>query len=159
MNYEHTHKVVARYANGKILKGYTFNFSPNRTRFHLFRTVTADRGTLILMKDLKAVFFVRDFAGDPDHSEPTAFDGAPRPAAHKVRVEFFDGELLCGYTTMADLHELGFFFVPVDPESNNVRVFAALAAVSSVRLDSNLVWSNSPSTVAQGLRFSLPDSL
>ena len=155
MNDQHAHKVVVRYANGRTLKGYTFNFSPNRTQFHLFSSVTADRGELILLKDLKAVFFVRDFAGDPEHTERTAIDSVPRPAVHAVRVEFLDGEVLCGYTTIVDLPELGFFFIPVDPESNNVRVFAAVASVRSIMVDSNLVWSHSARTAAEGPRFSV----
>ena len=63
-------KVVVRYANGRVLKGYTQDFYPNKDRFHLFPTDQPGAlGVEVLVKDLKALFLVRDFAGDPHYVE------------------------------------------------------------------------------------------
>lgn len=58
-------KIVVRYANGKILKGYSQDFSPTSPHFHVRRNEVAgsDPGQQVLLRDLKAVFFVRNFQG------------------------------------------------------------------------------------------------
>lgn len=63
-------KVVVRIADGRILKGFTQDFFPNRDRFHLHPAEgTQGKKTEIFLGDLKAVFFVRDFAGNPQYDE------------------------------------------------------------------------------------------
>ena len=57
-------KVVVRYLDGRVLKGMTEDFFPNRPLFHL-RPLDSQGTVDVRSRDLKAVFFVRDFAGDP----------------------------------------------------------------------------------------------
>jgi hypothetical protein len=131
-----TRNVVVRYADGKVVQGHTYNLDPRLPSFHLFLPdVVSGRGTEIWIKDLKAIFFVRSLTGDPGHVERKEADGAPPPGTRKVRVEFLDGEVLVGYTTLYDRRQLGFFFTPIDPTSNNVRVFAVFEAVKSLGFD------------------------
>jgi len=61
-------KIVARYLSGKMIKGFTQDFAPHKPSFHIFSQETSapNESVEILLKDLKAVFFVRDFAGRPD---------------------------------------------------------------------------------------------
>lgn len=126
-------KIVARYSDGKVLKGYIYDFEPNKPRFHL---VPADdpagEGMEVWLSDLKAVFFVRTFEGNAEYSESKEFDAAQRVPGRKVRVQFADGETLVGYTMGYDPSRPGFFFIPADPQSNNLRVFAILAATRRV---------------------------
>jgi len=127
-------KVVVRFADGRIVKGFTQDFHPNRDRFHL-RPVEDNPGKPIeiLIKDLKAVFFVKDFAGDSSYSErKNYFDGA-KPQGRKMEVTFRDGEALVGSNLGYDPKRLGFFLFPADPECNNLRTFAVAAAVKNVR--------------------------
>lgn len=85
------------------------------------------------MKDLKAVVFVRDFAGDDFFNEPKRLVEGKPPPGRKVEVTFADGQVLVGITTGYDPWRPGFFFIPPDPHSNTLRVFAVSAAVSDVR--------------------------
>ena len=64
-------KIVVRYQNGKILKGYTQNFFPNKPMFHVNLLGASGSGDLVEVRieDLKAVFFVRDFTGNAKHVE------------------------------------------------------------------------------------------
>jgi hypothetical protein len=55
-----------------------------------------------------------------------------------VEVEFKDEEVLFGTTTGFDLKRPGFFLFPVDPQSNNLKVFVVSAAVRSVLAVANL---------------------
>ena len=64
-------KVVVRYADGKVIKGYTQDFFPNKDRFHLQpqQKSSGQDTQQVLVKDLKAIFFVRDFGGNPAYDE------------------------------------------------------------------------------------------
>ena len=60
-------KIVARYLDNRILKGYSLNFDPKETVFALAACDAPpdDEPVLVRLEDLKAVFFVRDFDGNP----------------------------------------------------------------------------------------------
>ena len=128
-------KVVVRYANGRVLKGYTQDFFPNKDRFHIFPTDKPEaQGVEVLVKDLKALFLVRDFAGDPQYVERKRYLKGERPSGQKLEVTFLDGELVVGATLGYDRNRPGFFILPADPKSNNVRIFVVASAVKNVRL-------------------------
>ncbi len=60
-------KVVARYVRGSLVKGLTRDFFSNKSRFHVTpMDGAADKPIEVTINDLKAVFVVRDFTGDPD---------------------------------------------------------------------------------------------
>jgi hypothetical protein len=125
-------KVVARFRDGRVLKGYTQSFDPNRPEFRLQLLGSVDSAPpeTIAVADLKAVFFVRDFEGNREYNEAKAFD--KRPAGRIVEVTFFDGERLVGTTLTYDASRPGFFLFPADPRSNNERVFVVRGATTSV---------------------------
>src|SRR4030042_1388775 len=64
-------KIIARYVDGKIIKGYTFDFFPNKPYFHISPSIfeTPKEGNKVLLNELKAVFFVKDFEGNPSYNE------------------------------------------------------------------------------------------
>jgi hypothetical protein len=127
-------KVVARFVDGRIVKGITADFFQNKESFHL-RPASApetEKPIEISTKDLKALFFVRDFSGKPQHVEKKEFDpGQPTPG-RKIRVTFKDGESLVGTTTGYQPGRPGFFLVPADGNSNTERCFVIAAATRSV---------------------------
>jgi hypothetical protein len=125
-------KVVARYRDGHILKGHTQSFDPNRPDFRL-QVLGADPAAApetVLIADLKAVFFVRDFEGDKAYNEAKAFE--KRPAGRIVEVTFLDGERLVGTSLTLDSSRPGFFLFPADPHSNNERIWVVRASTTKV---------------------------
>ncbi len=131
-----SHKIVVRYTDGRIVKGHTTNFNPEAPTFHLIPADGQPSGqpVLVQVEKLKAVFFVRDFAGNPGRDDRRDFiDGQPQ-LGHKVEVEFEDGEVLRGFTPDYKHGMPGFFVFPADTESNTQKVFAVSRAVKSVRL-------------------------
>jgi hypothetical protein len=128
-------KVVVRYAEGKVIKGYTQDFFPNKDRFHLQpqERSTGQDTQQILLKDLKAIFFVKDFGGNPAYDERRQFGDGDKPQGRKMEILFKDGEKLVGSTLGYEPNRPGFFIQPVDGQSNNMRVFVVQAFVDKVR--------------------------
>ncbi len=127
-------KVVARYINGKRVKGFSQDFFPNKDRFHIYSSIKpSEEAGEVLIKDLKAVFFVQDFSGNYQYDERKSYMEGEKPSGRKIEVTFNDGEVLVGTTLGYDPSRPGFFLFPADPKSNNIRVFAVTTAVKKVR--------------------------
>jgi hypothetical protein len=127
-------KVVARYIDGRVIKGLSQDFFPNKDRFHVYSAdKTSSEAVEVWVKELKAVFFVRDFAGDAQYNERKAYIQGDKPSGRKIEVTFKDGEVLVGTTLGYDPSRPGFFLFPADPKSNNIRVFAVTLALKRVR--------------------------
>lgn len=127
-------KVVARFADGRVVRGMTADFFPGRESFHL-SVASAPAGTKpveIHIKDLKALFFVKDFAGDPQHVERKEFDPSQPAIGRRIKVVFRDGEVLIGTTTGYQPGRRGFFLVPADASSNIGRCYVVVAATQEV---------------------------
>jgi hypothetical protein len=129
-------RIVARFRDGRLLKGFTSDFLPTKDRFHLFpgESTTGARPTEVVVGELKALFFVKSFEGNADHEEPSDFPAEQRPMGRRIRVIFKDGEIMSGTTQGFDRSRPGFFVVPVDPGSNNERCFVVTAATEKVAL-------------------------
>ena len=125
-------KVVARYLDGRLVKGYTFDFGPTQSRFHIFAEPSASgTSTPVFARDLKALFFVRDFAGDPARQDGQKFPPRDVAGGH-VEVRFHDGEVIVGTVDGPTADAPGFFLVPADPGSNNLRVYVVAAATRAI---------------------------
>jgi hypothetical protein len=127
-------KMVLRFANGAVIKGSTQNFSPNKDSFHFIPADNHSNGAIeVFLKDLKAVFMVRDFTGKPQYNERKKYVEEEKPSGKKIEVTFNDGEVMVGSTLGYSRNRPGFFILPADPESNNIRVFVVSSSVKSIR--------------------------
>jgi hypothetical protein len=127
-------KIVARFADGRVVKGTTADFFPAKDLFHV-SVANAPSGAKPLeihTKDLKALFFVKDFAGDPQHVMRNEFDPVQPPVGRRIKVVFKDGEVLVGTTTGYQPGRPGFFLVPADASSNNQRCYVVAAATREI---------------------------
>lgn len=121
-------KVVVAFLDGRRVRGFIFNFSALRDRFSLLPSASskAQEGQNIELRQLKAIFFVKEFAGLEDRP---ANEPAPTPHGRKIEVVFKDGEHLTGFTEGYTPERLGFFMVPLDPTGNILRCFVINANV------------------------------
>jgi hypothetical protein len=128
-------KMVVRYANGTVARGFIQNFSPNKDFFYLTPADNSSGAPIyVSMKRLKAVFVVRDFHGDPQFKERNFYMEGENPSGLKLEVTFADGEVMVGSTLLNyDPKRQGNFIIPADPNSNNIRVFVVSSSVKSVR--------------------------
>jgi PilZ domain len=124
-------RVVARLRNGSVVRGYTSDFHPTKSHLHLTTEDKPGETVYVALSQLKAIFFVREFAGDPNRVDRTDF--AAGQHGRKVEVAFEDGEVLRGTTLAYRSDGNGFFVQPADAASNNLRVFVAPGATLHVR--------------------------
>jgi hypothetical protein len=131
-----TNLIVARYRDGRMAKGSTTDFFPDRALFHV--QVPGQPGTLpVKVADLKAVFFVKSLAGNKLHVSPREF-GAPDPPGHskgkRITVLFQDGEIIIGHVLSYTTGRQGFFVIPYDGGDNNIRVYVLTASTKTVKV-------------------------
>jgi hypothetical protein len=129
-------KVVARFKDGRIVRGTTLSVDPARPTFHV-RTQEG-KSLEVQLSDLKAVFFVRSLEGDSKHNEDRSPD--PEDPRHRgsilISMAFADGEVMVGLMNAYPPTKPYFFVVPVDKKSNNIRILinrAALAAIDQLK--------------------------
>jgi hypothetical protein len=127
--------VVARYRDGRTIKGTTYDFGPQKKGFHV-GAMGEEGGKVseVLFSDLKAVFFVRSLEGRQDHSlgKDVVEEKAEPMGPMKVKITFFDGETLVGTSRGYTPEREGFFIVPLEEDSNNSRIFVISKAVQQV---------------------------
>jgi len=124
-------KVIARFIDGRMVAGYTNDFHPSKQQLHLFPNPRQGESTFIPLAKLKALFFVREFAGDPTLVERKDFIDAPQ--GRKVEVTFHDNEVMVGSTLGYRGEGNGFFLHPADGRSNNLRVFVTASGLRRMR--------------------------
>jgi hypothetical protein len=127
-------KVVVRFRDGRLIKGFTHDFNPNREIFHV--TEAQEGGNVIEISTslLKAVFFVKTFEGNKNHRSTDDFtvESLKNVPGLKVKIAFSDGEVMYGTTHGYAPERKGFFIFPADKESNNERVFVIVESTDKV---------------------------
>jgi hypothetical protein len=125
-------KVVARFLSGRVLKGVSLDVDPGRPTCHV-RSVDG-KTERVNLKDLKALFFVRSHDGDAkrDDARSTAEDDSRLKGSSPITVRFEDKEAIVGITNRYPPNKPFFFIMPVDAESNNIRILINRAAVVSM---------------------------
>jgi hypothetical protein len=127
-------KIVVHYQDGRVMKGFTNDFTPSKSFLHLLpMNASPDSQPFpVSVPDLKAVFFVKDFTGNPQYREIKDFEPKKPVSGKKIKVIFKDGELLVGTTQGYQPDRPGFFVFPVDPKSNNDRCYVVAPATKGV---------------------------
>jgi len=114
-------RLIAKFMDGRIRKGYSDDFLLLNETFHMSDTPDQENQEEISMSDLKAVFFVDDFAGNPQYVEKKR---TSRLTYHnKISIRFHDGEEIIGYANDDYLGSDVIRIVPADPLSNNTLIF------------------------------------
>jgi hypothetical protein len=126
-------KIVVRYVEGQVLKGYTQDFSAARAQFSLWPSLASppNERVIVPLARLKGVFFVRDFAGNPGYIERSETEQSQH--GRRIEVTLVDHEVIAGRTLTYRPDGHGFFVMPADPLANNIRVFIVASAVRQVR--------------------------
>ena len=127
-------KVVARFRDGRTVKGYMLDFAPDKDVFHVVAPEPDDqRVEAVSISDLKAIFFVKSFHGDRDRvkSNELAKQALRQIVKLKLKVTFPDAEVLHG-TTSRYSKKQNFFLTPTDTSNNNDMVYVVGDSTLSV---------------------------
>lgn len=124
-------KIVVHRKNGEVSKGRTNDFSPARPSFHLRDHMDSSVVQEIELESLKAVFFVKDFIGNPLHTYSRDFQGSQGFGKHII-VVFKDGERFHGTSGAIHRNRIGFFVSPIDSEANTIRAFVINSFIEDV---------------------------
>lgn len=138
---EENQKVILRFVDGKMLKGFIRDLKISEE--YLYLEDESNHQHKVRLKELKAIFFVRKFEGERSHQEKKSFTGT-RPGSKRVFVKFKDGESIMGNMEGEIPWEKGFFLesmkekaftiVPVDEDSNNTRIMVVTTSVMDVAM-------------------------
>jgi hypothetical protein len=126
-------KVVVARLDGQRLKGHVYNFSMAHDSFRLFPEddTREHAGLEIRLKDLKAIFFVKEFSGHPERHDRTEM--LPHGHGRVLQVTFADGEKIAGTTEAFNPRRPGFFLFPLDQDGNNTRIFVVNSNAADVK--------------------------
>jgi hypothetical protein len=134
-------KTVVKFNDGRIVKGFTTDFSPNKDVFHIHSVKSEaiadeDEQIEVSLDNIKAVFFVKDFQGNKEYKKVRTFNGygSGSPSQRKIVVIFKDGENFYGTTHSYSPDRKGFFVFPIDERDNNDRVFVPRTALEKVHV-------------------------
>jgi hypothetical protein len=124
-------RVVVHYLDGALLKGVTHDINPNRDSFHVKDHLSGEVA-FVEFRDLKAVFFVKSYEGDPAYEERR--DLAQNGFGPRIRISFRDGEIMEAYTLGYDRNRPYFYIFPPDPDSNNDKVLVVRSAARQIEV-------------------------
>lgn len=124
-------KIVVHYLDNTLERGHARFF------FHMqdeaeMTDMEGNRKKIDLQR-VKAVFFVKEFQGDPEYGERKQFAGDSPTFGQKIQIAFVDGEILLGRAMGYRPEEKGFYFKPADPRSNNEVIFVPVSALKEVK--------------------------
>jgi hypothetical protein len=128
-------RVVVAFLDGTRTRGFVYDVNMRRGDFHLYASDDPGetRGTLVHLKDCKGVFFVRSLTGNPNYRENKTDLPERRRWGRPFDVVFHDGEHMVGTVEIFHEEDLGFYLIPPDPKSNNLRIFVIKANTRSVK--------------------------
>jgi len=142
------HKIVIRVCSGEVIKGYV-ELGEDLEPAALFqdlkgaalRTIAVkslgSKATLdISLRNIKSVFFVRSFRGDPGRKDLRFYANGPEVGKIWAEIRFRDNEVLEGLieNSAQYLLEDGFIVRPTDTGSNSLLIYVNKEAIESFRV-------------------------
>jgi hypothetical protein len=118
------------FRDGRLLKGFASHPAGSVSSLDVAPLDQRDHPITVRLETVKAIFFVKDFAGDAGYSESKAFTSEEPYRPGRVAFHMEDGEVLVGVVDDYQPDSAGFFLTPVDPRSNNIRCFVGAAAIT-----------------------------
>jgi Family of unknown function (DUF6982) len=90
----------------------------------------------IPLQEIKGIFFVRDFEGNPGRAERKVFRSRPRLAGLWMRMTFKDSEVLEALlpNNLLEIDPLGYLVTPPDVYSNNLKIFIPRTALTAMEV-------------------------
>jgi hypothetical protein len=141
-------KVVVKLRSGEVVKGYfvlpcdadiadLFNDSnQDQNAAITIISLTSNDPRQVALSDIKAVFFVKSFRGDPKRKSLRFYTNGPSVGAIWAEIRFNDNEIIEATIDNSAQHLMGdgFLLRPSDAESNNLLVYVNKSAIANYRV-------------------------
>jgi hypothetical protein len=126
-------KVIIRTRKGKTVSGFTRDVGISEQVKIMTRQ---GKEEVFILGDLKAIFFVKDFQGNPQYEEVKFLSQQPPTEKLWVRAVFFDGEVSEGAVKNNGelLNSQGFYLSPSDHDTNNEMVYIPKSALKELTI-------------------------
>lgn len=124
-------KVVVKFLDGTILKGYTTDFYKSKPYFSM-KLKENGRNKDVRFSELKAVFFVKTFEGRRD-SRKLRHVPCCSPQGKLGVVRFVDDEQVEGNLQGFKPEDNVIFMLPENPTGNNERIFCNAEAIKAIK--------------------------
>jgi PilZ domain len=125
--------VVGQYRDGRVVRGYTNDFSSARAYLHVSPTPFDDEAKFVSMIQLDALFFLPStqapLASETESIEYTTSTSHGR----KIAMTLPDGSEMLGTTLTYSRDGSGFFVRPLDRHASATRVFVTQSGIRNVR--------------------------
>ncbi|HBF43117.1 MAG TPA: hypothetical protein DDW42_05700 [Desulfobacteraceae bacterium] len=124
-------KVVIHLLDGNTIKGTAQSPSLSdeiitvHTVDNEFKKIKADK--------VKAVYFVKDWEGNPEYSEKTTVPSEKETYSNVIQLEFKDGEIIEARIQYLPPTK-GFYIIPPDANSNNKRIYVRRSALKEIKI-------------------------
>jgi hypothetical protein len=125
------HYVVGQYRDGRVVRGYTNDFSPARPYLHISLSPWADETKFVSIVQLDALFFLPGLDASAA-SSPEPAESAAMSHGRRVVVTLPDGKEMIGTTLTYNREASGFFVRPLDGHAAT-RVFVTQSGIRNVR--------------------------
>jgi hypothetical protein len=123
--------VVGKYRDGRLVHGYTSDFSPLKSHLRVSPAPSAKAAQSVSLNELDVLFFMRDSPAHGGDAEIARDSTAPY--GRKVALVLPSGEELVGATLNYRRDGNGFFIHPSDSDFGVARVFVTQSGIRSVR--------------------------
>jgi len=122
-------KVILRYLDGLVVRAYAPLFE--EASDPIPAADISGSPLFVPLPQLKAVFFVRTFTGNPTYDGPATLAGARTEGVGRlVLVRFADGERILGEVQENTDTSKGFYLTVLDPEDNNLLIYVNPASLA-----------------------------
>ena len=126
-------QVIGKYRDGRMVRGYTNDFSPTRPYLHVSPTPLANETKFVSMVHLDALFFLSD-PNLPAVTEHESTDrGSSTTRGRRVAMTLPNGKEIIGTTLTYSRDGSGFFVRPLDRDAGATRVFVTQSGVRNIR--------------------------
>ena len=123
--------IVARYLDGRVIKGSTTDFRPANETFHVSPS-SGRPAKKVSTRGLKAIFYVQSLDGDPDRPLQRDFPDQNGCVRARLWLRFLDGEQMAAWPVSPSLGEKGFWVLPADSNSNLEKAYVFRDAVDKI---------------------------
>jgi hypothetical protein len=140
-------KVVVKLRSGEVFKGHVhpscfdaagpFSDSNQNSKAAItVRLLNSNASMQVALSDVKAVFFVRSFRGDPKRKNLRFYTNGPTVGEIWAEIRFTDNEVIEATIENSVQHLMGdgFLLHPSDADGNNTLIYINKSAIANYRV-------------------------